>query len=374
MAVHTKIETSGIDALLLDPKNPRLGRQNVQKNLSQVDILDVMGNFTLDELGISIMQSGFWPQEALIAVKEKVGKVEKLVVVEGNRRLAALKLLQRAQERKAPDEWNELYADHTSKQKTAFKELLKQIPYILVDNREDVQAYLGFRHVTGIKQWDPAEKAEYISNLIESGMTYKEVTDAIGSKVASVRQNYISFRILLQMEEEKKIHIPSVEERFSVLTLSLRTDGVQSYLGVDMSLDPDKAKKPIPQNKIKHLVNFALWLFGNEEKDIDPIISDSRQIEQFGKVLESPKAVQYLEKTENPRFHSAYRIAGGDASDVADYIEQACFQLEEALGVIHHVKESPRVKEASQRLVKDVEQLLATYPELKPIICGGKAR
>lgn len=91
-------------------------------------------------------------------------------------------------------------------------------------------------------------------------------------------------------------------------------------------------------------------------------------------MLESPKAVQYLEKTENPRFHSAYRIAGGDASDVADYIEQACFQLEEALGVIHHVKESPRVKEASQRLVKDVEQLLATYPELKPIICGGKAR
>ena len=46
--------------------------------------------FTLDELGVSMLKSGFWPQEGLIAVKEKVGRQDRLVVVEGNRRLAAL--------------------------------------------------------------------------------------------------------------------------------------------------------------------------------------------------------------------------------------------------------------------------------------------
>lgn len=252
--------------------------------------------------------------------------------------------------------------------------MLENVPYILADSRKDVQAYLGFRHVTGIKQWDPAEKAEYISELIESGLTYKEVTELIGSKISSVRHSYVSFRILLQMDEEKRIHVPSVEKKFSVLTLSLRTDGVQSYLGVKMLLDPDKAKRPIPPSKINHLVKFALWLFGNNEKGIDPIITDSRKIEQFGKVLQSTKALQYLEKTPSPRFQTAYRIAGGDAADVADYIEQACFQLEEALGVIHHVTTAPRVQEASKRMVKDVEQLLTVYPKLKPIICGSKTK
>ncbi len=371
MAVHTKIETAPVDTLLLDQKNPRLGRQKVQKNLSQEAILNEMRNFILDELAISILQSGFWPQEALIAVKERSVK---LTVVEGNRRLAALKWLKKAiSGEDVPDEWAEIIKNHATKQSlTSLRELLDDVPYILADSRKDVEAYLGFRHVTGIKQWDPAEKAEYISNLIESGMSYSQVTDAIGSKVHSVRQNYISFRILLQMEELKGIHIPSVEEKFSVLTLSLRTDGVQTYLSVDMTVDPAKAKRPIPPNKLKHLEKFALWLFGNDEKGISPVITDSRKIEQFAKVLESEKAVHYLETAKPPRFETAYRIAGGDAADVAQFLEQSWFQLEEALGVIHHVKESNRVKEAAQRIVTDAGQLLVIYPEFKKLICGKK--
>lgn len=224
--------------------------------------------------------------------------------------------------------------------------------------------------MTGVKQWEPAEEAEYISNLIESGLNYKEVTDAIGSKVESVRRSYISFRILLQMEGQNGIHIPSVEEKFSVLTLSLRTDGVQSYLGVDISVDPDKAERPVPPSKLNHLVKFALWLFGNDEEGIQPLVTDSRQIENFGKILESSKGVQYLESTNTPRLETAYRIAGGAAAEVAQFLEQAWFQLEEALGVIHHVKQSTRVKEASERIVRDVERLLTVYPEFKSIVCG----
>lgn len=98
MAVHRTIETTSIDKLNLDSKNPRLGRQAVKKNLTQDAVLKIMRRFTLDEIGISILKSGFWPQEALIAIKEKDGKSEKLTVVEGNRRLAALKLLQQAQD------------------------------------------------------------------------------------------------------------------------------------------------------------------------------------------------------------------------------------------------------------------------------------
>ena len=209
------------------------------------------------------------------------------------------KLLEKADAgNNVPDDWKQIWEGHSKKQHNAFKDLLENVPYILADTRQDVQAYLGFRHVHGIKQWDPAE-AEYISNLVDSGMTYKEVTEAIGSKVTSVRQNYISFRILLQMGEGslEGIHIPLVEEKFSVLTLSLRTDGVQTYLGVEMTADPDRAKKPIPANKLDHSVKFALWLFGNKEEKIEPIITDSRKIERFGKVLDSPKALQYLEKT-----------------------------------------------------------------------------
>ena len=93
MAVHTEIETEEVENLFLDVKNPRLGRRNVEKKLSQPEILALMQKFTLDELGISIVNGGFWPQEAVIVVKEKIGNSVRNVVVEGNRRLAACKML-----------------------------------------------------------------------------------------------------------------------------------------------------------------------------------------------------------------------------------------------------------------------------------------
>ncbi len=95
------------------------------------------------------------------------------------------------------------------------KDLFKRVPYLLVDSREDIEAFLGFRHVTGIEEWRPAEKAEYIAKLIDKGNDYKTVMRMIGSKTQSVRQNYISYRLLLQIEEAADIPEENFEDRFS---------------------------------------------------------------------------------------------------------------------------------------------------------------
>ena len=89
----TKIEYASVDDLYLDPTNPRLGRKVASKTLKQDKILEVMQGWTLDEIATSFLESGFFPQEALIVVKEKLYGKEHLVVVEGNRRLATVKLL-----------------------------------------------------------------------------------------------------------------------------------------------------------------------------------------------------------------------------------------------------------------------------------------
>ena len=126
--------------------------------------------------------------------------------------------------------------------------------------------FFGFRHVTGIKEWNPAEKAEYIANLIESHkMNYDEIRRKIGSKTDTVRQNYISYRLLLQMEGEDEIDLRRVEDKFSVLYLSLRSAGVQKYLQIDIQAEPGKARRPVPTSRLEALAKFALWMFGDEE-------------------------------------------------------------------------------------------------------------
>src|ERR1700733_8196858 len=96
MTIQTEIKYATVDQLMLDPMNPRLGRANTGRAVTQPKILNLMKDWTLDELATSFIENGYWPQEALIVVKEKLYGKDALIVVEGNRRLAALKFLQDA--------------------------------------------------------------------------------------------------------------------------------------------------------------------------------------------------------------------------------------------------------------------------------------
>lgn len=296
MAIGNEIFYEHVDQFSLDPKNPRLGREKTRQRLSQGDILDLMKDWTLEELAVSFIDSGFWPHEALLVVKEKLQKKNCLVVVEGNRRLAALKFLWSVVNKEKKDQkWRDIL-----KGRKPPAGLFEKIPYILVDTRSDVESFLGFRHVTGIKEWKPAEKAEFIARLIEDrNMSYEDVMRKIGSKTPTVRRNYFSYRLLLQMEDQEDISVEHVEDKFSVLFLSLRTEGVQKYLHINIGAEPSKAKRPVPKKYLKQLTNFALWLFGDDKRP--PIVTDSRYVDRFGRILCSKKAVEYLERTESPR-------------------------------------------------------------------------
>jgi len=355
-----EIEYAKLGELQLDARNPRLGRERIAKGLTQDEVLDIMREWTLEELATSFCVSGFWPQEALIVVHEKVGKEEGLVVVEGNRRLAALMMLERAASgREKSKIWREIIEGVP---KARIDELFNRIPYILMPSRSSVKSYLGFRHVTGIKEWNPAEKAQFIVELIDKDkLSYDDVRKRIGSKTPTVRQNYISYKLLLQMEgNEEAVDIEKVEERFSVLYLSLRTEGVRRYLNIDIEADPKSAARPVPSDHLKQLANFARWLFGTEKTD--PLISDSRKVDEFGRVLLSESAVQYLERTERPSFDVARRMAGVAESEVATHVETAADEAEEALRAAHHHKSSTRIADAVTRLGVDSIELAKLFP------------
>ncbi len=362
MAISTKLLYAKLDELYLDPMNPRLGRNNTGPDVSQAKVLDLMKDWTLDELAVSFLEGGgFWTHEALLVAKEKLYGKTRLVVIEGNRRLAALKLLYGALHGK-PDsqKWREI-----ARGAKPSPSLFTEIPYLEVDSRRDVEAFLGFRHVTGIKQWDPAEKAEFIAKLIdERGMDYVEVMRKIGSNTKTVRQNYISYRLLLQIEDSVgNIPEENLEERFSVMYLSLRTHGAQKYLHIDIQADPDKAKSPVPKKYLDALANFALWLFGDDKRG--PLFTDSRQVDNFGRILESDKAVQYIERTDNPSFEVALRTAGGDEPEVIKLIEMAADNIELALTRVHHYTKSKKLQFAVERLGADSYQLLRIFPTIR---------
>src|SRR5438552_954299 len=75
--------------LLLDPKNPRLAGKHFTVDQKDEIVEILWQDRAVNELVDSIAASGYWQHEELFAAKEG----GKLVVIEGNRRLAAVKLL-----------------------------------------------------------------------------------------------------------------------------------------------------------------------------------------------------------------------------------------------------------------------------------------
>jgi hypothetical protein len=363
MAVGKKIEYARVEDLYLDPFNPRLGRSKSGGTARQETILDLMADWSLEELAVSFLENGFWPQEALLVCKEALYEetTDSLVVIEGNRRLAALKMLRSAFEgqKGTRKKWLEMVAGLADP-----GSLFGEVPYILVDSRDDVDAFLGFRHVTGIKEWKPAEKAQYIASLIEKKqLPYEEVRKMIGSKMQTVQKNYISYRLLLQMEGEEDISIEQVENKFSVLYLSLRTIGVQKFLQIDIKADPVTARTPVPADRLEALSKFALWLFGTDK--IAPIVPDSRQIEQFGKILESEEAVAYLERSDKPIFSMAQKLAGGDIPALIENIQRASDNVRLALSTVHQYQDNSDVIKSVEVFSKDATTLIERFPQIK---------
>ena len=368
MAIATKPDYAKLDELYLDPLNPRLGRSNTGPNVKQETILKLMEDWKLDELAVSFLESGgFWVQEALLVIEQPLyGKVRK-VVLEGNRRLAALNYLRDAFAGKAASrKWKDMVEGVKPP-----PQLFEEIPFLLVDHRKDIEAFLGFRHVTGIEEWRPAEKAAYIAKLIDGGeMSYETVMRKIGSKTTVVRQNYIAHRLLLEIDKATDIPQEKFEDRFSVMYLSLRTEGVQKFLHIDILAEPSKVKREIPKVHRESLKNFALWMFG--DKDQDPLFTDSRRVDLFGHVLQSKEAREYLERTDSPTFDVALRIAGGDELEVAKLIEKAADNIELALTRAHHYRDSEKLQTAIDRFALDARQLLDLFPKAKSKICDGE--
>ncbi|WP_022665354.1 hypothetical protein [Desulfospira joergensenii] len=369
MAVSEKLEYFRIDDLFLDPLNPRLGRHRRSDDTPVEKLLEYMSEQVLDELALSYIESGgFWSQEPLLAVHEPLYGEMRIVVVEGNRRLATLKTLQAAVEGKPfSGKWKKISESAQEKGTAFLSKLFSTVPVLIVESRSDIDEFLGFRHVTGIKQWAPAEKAQFIDMLLtERKYSYIEVMKKIGSKTPTVRQYFIAYRLLLQIEDslaEEELPKEQLEYRFSLLYSSLSNPSVQNYLGIDLNLTIDEAKVPVKKEHLDNL-KFIVRCFYGDGKEKKPLVTDTRQLPEFGEILDSEDAIDYINTDKKPDFTTAYEFAGGAEKEIERSLHQASVAIRSVLNRIHYYKKSPLIRQTIKKLKLDSEALLINFSDI----------
>jgi len=272
--------------LHFDHQNPRLAEYGIGISTKEEDILQILWDaMDVRELIQSISASGFFPHEALIVTEEGGKKI----VIEGNRRLAAVKVLLSPSVAKL-NGW-----DIPAPSKEVLNSLVN-LPAIISD-RSDSWRYLGFKHVNGPAKWSSYAKAAYIAQVhTVFGVPLADIANQIGDRHNTVQRLYRGLMVLAQAEKEK---VYDREDRFrqrlafSHLYTGLDYDGISTFL--DIAPKESETDAPVPKAKLKELGELLVWLYGSKKEKKTPVVeSQNPDLRRLNAVVSNREAIAAL--------------------------------------------------------------------------------
>jgi len=323
-------ENIPVENLILDNENPRLPDYLYGKGEDKI-----IEHMLLEESTLELMQ----------AIGEKgFFKGEQLLVVEGNRRLTSVKLLNDPSLATAQE--GLVNRIHEGADKKILP--IQGLPCMVFEKDEDIHDYLGYRHVTGIQPWNLKQKAKYLSYLRNKNFQKLSLDEAsnelrkiIGSKKPVVKRYLVGYDIYSIIRDNAFFKIKDLKEEgfyFSYIADSLGRSSITEYLGVDLDSD-----NPLEGLNLKNLKNWTEWLY-------EPLESTSKRIKKtrlkgksgdlnkLNSILAHDVAREYfIEKSAT--LDNAYSYTDDFDKVFKDSILESLGYIEKAVSLIGKVKE-----------------------------------
>lgn len=376
---QTKIEAKRLD---FDPKNPRFTPDKNPGAQSELSVIRHMAR-TADvaELVDSISASGYIDIEPLIVM----GEGEKLLVLEGNRRLAALRVindpeLARASKIIVP----EVSAEHL--------ESTKEVSVYRVERREDARDLIGFKHINGPQTWDALAKARFAAQWLDQeqerqsqgdpdALTLADITQRMGDKHDTILRIVTAAYALDQAEEAGIFQVSDRAKKsfsFSHLYTALSYSEIRDFVKmppVNRSVEP--TRNPIPSDGLEAFQQLLIWLYGSTSQGIDPVIrTQAKDLGRLKKVIGNPKALPML--IANDDLDVAFAEATPGTTRLSEHLLIAKANLEKAQAVLqlydgrdHAVVETAsEVDRSGSFILRNVEMAYAAAKEAESSTSG----
>lgn len=302
MVAYSPVKVS-LDDIFLDPNNFRfkspgstaeVAERRFTEEKVQSQALERIRADGVGELKLSITENGFIPVERIVvrAIRSAEDDGRKYVAVEGNRRTAALKLLQKehAGGVDLPDTVIEVFAE---------------VPVLVAEDAspDDLLAIMGIRHVGGPKEWGGYQAARLVYQLLqENELAPREVASRLGLTVNEVNRRHRAFSALAQMTADEAFRDLVVPEMYPIFHEIVGQPSLREWLGWDAAnyvfLNPDNREL------------LYTWMAGDEDKD--PQITSFRDVRALRQVMENEDAFTAF-KDDGQSLDQAVAIVNVDA-------------------------------------------------------------
>ena len=230
--------------LLLDPDNLRLlervdiglakiapklmGQPSIQNELFR--ILSGDSIFDIKSLATSIANNGFLKHERLIVARYDS---EKYIVLEGNRRLTAVRYLiakHGASLKGLPD-----YVRQSLQTLPCFVlkgDAIGTSEETLKEYRRASEIYIGMRHLMGAEKWQPASRYEFQARLIlDEGWSPLEVAERFGRKKNEVIRDFKAQRLYRDFRNFEARSTIDHSLTYNAFAEAARAPSVMKWLG-----------------------------------------------------------------------------------------------------------------------------------------------
>ena len=340
-----------INQIHFDPQNPRFARYFGNQEQPEFAIIERMiKNENVQELMGSIGEQGYFVGEPLLVARVEDG----YIVVEGNRRLAALKLL------------NGEYLEKQLPSITHLREATKippqlDVPCIVFASRCDILRYLGYRHISGAKRWDSLSKALYLKELLTTFFSelspedqLKGIAKEIGSKSTYVAQILTGLTVYQNAIKNNFYGLQRLDEDdidFSVLTTALSRPAISEYIGLESPRD-------IPANNLntERTRELFSWIFAQDTQG-NTLLGESRNLGKLAAVVANPSSVLTLKETGN--LDTAFLFSGGSTEAFAKVLRDADKKLRDVFKLTSDIKDFNEVH------LKQIEDIIAIAEDIQ---------
>jgi hypothetical protein len=319
-----RAERIRVDDLRLDVRNPRLVEYGISPKEKPEKILEILWDkMAVDEVAMSIAASGFWEYEPLFVVQEDGQNV----VIEGNRRLAAVKIL-RDKALQARLKISDLPQISEDKRRE-----LEYLPVIRIAHRQDVWRYLGFKHVNGPAKWRSYAKAQYIAFVRKTtGEQLANIAAQIGDRHRTVQKLFRGLMVIEQAERAgvyRREYAYRRQLAFSHLTTALEYDGFADFL--KLAKESEESHEPVSPSRLRELGEICRWLWGDNRDDTKPLIeSQNPNLRELEQVLRNREALATLRSGHGLAL--AFEVSKGDDVVFEEALQEAKNALVKAQG------------------------------------------
>lgn len=302
--------------LRFDLKNPRFLDEGFATEDEVLEYL--VKSVDVDELLQSIRSTGYVDFEPVIVLRDDN------IVLEGNRRLAALRLLSNENLRRKMG----VTLHHVPDPKS----LPHEIRVKWVNERKDARAFVGFKHINGPFKWDALAKAKFAAEWFEDGGDIDTISRTLGDNHNTVRRIVNGWYALKQATDDgfERKQRSKARFAFSHLYTALTRASVREFLGLTTEgLAAPPRANPIPPENAQKLQTLMSWLYGQEQRGEPTLIqSQNPNLNQLSEVLGHSEARRMLlarrdlqvafERVEPPssRFEDSLMRAAKQCEDV----------------------------------------------------------